>query len=403
MKRALLRPPPSLIGSSSDTIDDEGGRRNNSDALPSVEIGIQYRIRLAKACWHKGLIAAAEYESLRASLDFSKKRKSTSADSDSYGGDDVSKRYKSDKRLDEREGHNENFSLLERVKLSLMRLPTETITSERCGMAWRHVREMLLECCAYWEKQKDTGHNLPRDEKRSENESLDDAQLSPSQVANWALTAWTALLLSQGLDCTPIQTMTQHPPRDNSVASIEKHLATLLSDRSPSSSDNPTLILSKAVEHRIDDLLSPENLVLLNSIHLYSLGRLLASFHTREDSEMHIIKSILKCSFIGMKGLEHLARLLAVYTCCTSATSIAQNVMGNKNASTRSGRSTVKELEMRLFAKLNDEEFMATTHEMSKGGSSIDSVQHDSMSLKRAKSFLEAVLCATAHLVKSRI
>ena len=403
MKRALLRPPPSLIGSSSNTTDDEGGRRNKSDALTSVEIGIQYRIRLAKACWHKGLIAAAEYESLRASLDFSKKRKSTFANSDSYGGDDVSKRYKSDKKIDEREGHNENFSLLERVKLSLMRLPTETITSERCGMAWRHVREMLLECCAYWEKQKNTGHNLPRDEKRSENESLDDAQLSPSQVANWTLTAWTALLLSQGLDCTPTQTMTQHPPRDNSIASIEKHLATLLSDRSASSSDNPTLVLSKAVEYRIDDLLSPENLVLLNSIHLYSLGRLLASFHTREDSEMHIIKSILKCSFMsGMKGLEHLARLLAVYTCCTSATSIAQNVMGNKNASTRSGRSTVKELEGRLFAKLNDEESMArVVDEISKGGSSIDSVQHDSMSLKKAKSFLESVFCATAHLVKS--
>ena len=388
MKRALLRPPPSLIESNSHTIDDEGGR---NDELPNVEIGIQYRIRLAKACWHKGLVAAAEYESLRASLDFSdfsKKRKSTNSDND--GGDDVSsKRYKSDKRSDEREGHHENFSLLERVKLSLMRLPTETITSERCGMAWKHVREMLLECCAHWEKQKNTGNNLPRGEKRSE---LDDPSQA-SQVANWAMTAWTALLLSRGLDCSTAPTQMTAHPCDNSVAFIEKHLATLLSDRSPSSSDNPTLVLSQAVEYRIDELLSPENLVLMNGVHVYSLGRLLASFHTREDSEMHIIKSIFKCSLMsGMKGLEQLARLLAVYTCCMYPTSIA----------TTSGRSTVKELEGRLVAKLNDEEFMARVDDMSKVGSSIDStVEHDSMSLKKAKSFLEAVLCATAHLVKS--
>jgi hypothetical protein len=51
MRRALLRPIP----------------RSGDDGL--VELTVHYRLRLAKACLKRGLLADAEYEALRTSLD----------------------------------------------------------------------------------------------------------------------------------------------------------------------------------------------------------------------------------------------------------------------------------------------------------------------------------------------
>jgi len=340
-KRALLRAPPSL--------------GDNDDASPNVEVSLQYRLRLAKACVKKGLVAAAEYETLRRSIDIGivgKKRKSNNED-----GDDESKRYKTTE--------GEDCSLQERVKLSLMRLPTDAVIPERSINAWRYVREMILECCKHWEKKEDSKA------EEEQGESLD--ALTPSQVADWALTSWTALLMSQGMD---------------SATSIEKQLVILLTDRS--TANNPTLALAEAIKCRINDLLSPEIISTLNGINLYSLGKLLASFEVDDDAETHIILSVCKCSIKGV-GLEQLARLLAVYTSCISSKASmneSANLLKDGNNTTvmnTKSKSTVKDLEGRLRVKLDGKELL-------------ESIPNSTSA--RANSFLNAVLCATAHLIE---
>ena len=342
-KRALLRAPPSLGD-------------NNDGAPPNVEVSLQYRLRLAKACVRKGLVAAAEYETLRRSIEIGivgKKRK--------RDGDET-KRYKT------AEG-GEDCSLQERVKLSLMRLPTDAVIPERSVNAWRYVREMILECCTHWEKKEDS--------EREELEVQD--ALTPTQVANWALTSWTALLISQGMDCSTASTT--HPTRENSVTSIEKNLAILLTDRS--TANNPTLTLASAIKCRINDLLSPEIISSLNGINLYSLGKLLASFEVADDAETHIILSVCKCSIRGV-GLEQLARLLAVYTSCSDAT-LLKDGSNNTAVMNIKSKSTVKDLEGRLRVKLDTKEL-------------IESIPNSNST--RANSFFNAVLCATAHLIE---
>jgi len=384
MKRALLRPPPPSPSS-----DEKSTKASSED----VEVSIHYRLRLAKACWKKGLVAAAEYESLKGAFDSSggrKKRKHNDAMHDNDSDDELRKRYKTDKS----EGADNN--LMERVRLSLMRLPTDAIRPERSMTAWRHVKEMILECCHHWAKEGDLQHggHLQEDETALE-------ALTPAQVADWTMTSWTALLLSRGMDCSTPAAAAHHLVGNNSIASIEKHLATLLSDRS--SFNNPTLALAQATASRIDELLSPKKMRQLNGIHLYSLGKLFASFHSREDAEMHIITSIFKCSLVGgMMGLEQLARLLSVYSCCISATMTSADfddaLVGNNITPSR---TTMKDLEGRLHAKLDDDEIVERIA-LEKGDDACakkHSNDKGEMSVK-AKSFLEAVLYATAHLVK---
>ncbi len=242
-------------------------------------------------------------------------------------------------------------------------------------------------------------------------------------MAEWALSSWTALLISRGVDnFAPAAAAIHHHHyyhghgRDGSVASIEKQFAHLLSNReqSTSSHNNPAVVLANAVASRIDELLFPSamsatnssrnsenggNLTTLNGINIYSLGRLLASFHLREQAEGHIITSICNCAMLGgMVGLEQLSCLLAVYACCIPAATTAElqrNSNVGSNTPSSGGRTSVDDVEVRLRAKLDDDEFIERiTLEI--GGK-----QHLALVKQRSKSFLDVVLCATAHLVQS--
>ncbi len=138
-------------------------------------------------------MAAAEYESLCLSFD---SRKRGGLDGENSDG----KRHK-----------GEEHNLMERVRLALMRFPTEFVTNERAIPAWMHVKEALVEFC-----------------KHSTND-FDDNDENMDQVADWVLTSWTALVLSRGIDLSSIS-------NDNSSNSAiaEKRFAILLSDQSAS-------------------------------------------------------------------------------------------------------------------------------------------------------------------------
>jgi hypothetical protein len=263
-----------------------------------------------------------------------------------------------------------------RVRRSLLRLPAEALRPERSAAAWRHARDLLVECGARWDEREGAAAEA----------------LAPAQVAEGALTCWTALSLSQGMDCATAAPA-HHPPGNGHTAAIEKQLATLLSERS--SSKTPTLAV--AVTARINDLLSPTTLRDLNGLHLYSLGKLFASFHSRDEAEGHLTASLVACASAGgMPGLEQLARLLAVYACCVSAAATpadAGHAATGKSGAPR--RRTVRDLEERLRAGV----LRTVRAENGHGARKKEAPQRQGERSSQATSFLEAVLAATAHLV----
>lgn len=316
VKKALLRPPP-----------DER----------EVEVCLTYRIRLAEACWKKGLLAGAEYESLSAS--FSKKR--AAIDDDSGGG----KRYKSD-----------NNNWMERVRLSLMRLPSEVVTNEKAALAWRHVHEIVIEFCKSRTKNNDA----------SSDGNDDDGSME--QIADWMLTSWNALMLSQSMDASSPSTL----------PAIEHQFANLLSNAEPTTSHS---LLTQAVSSRIDDLLSPNNLKRLNGIHIFSLGKLLARYHCSHLAEVHISKSVRKCATLGgMTCLEQLSRLVATYIC-----SLRGIMIGEEKNHAIITDDRITGFEKRISSELD---------------SAIANLgdQDQKKDKARMQSFLNVVLSAAAHL-----
>lgn len=331
IKKALLRPPPL-----------------DSDKEQEVEMSLTYRVRLAKACWKKGLLAAAEYELLCASFD-SRKRGGDHLDGDG-------KRHKPD-------------NLIERVRLALMRLPTEIATSERAMLAWRHVNEVLLEFC------------------KSTNNSDKMGQTSIEQVADWTLTSWTALVLSQGMDASSVSTLNQNTSK-NAIPAIEIQFADVLSNQDLSSG---TYALAEAVAHRIEEVLTPYNLKSLNSLHIFALGRLFARFHSSDIAEECIARAIAHCSNMGgMVGMEQLSRLVATYSCSLStASKEPHSDRGQPYANMVFG------LGKRLLAKFDDSTSAKLNPEKTE-----DKSDHNTSNAQK-ESYLNVVLNAAAHLCRT--
>ncbi len=376
MKRALLRPPPVSWSGGNQQKYPKNETINEASDSGIAELSLHYRLRLVRACWKRGLVAAAEYETLQKSIErtsTSKKRKNRSNDVEAM------KRYSTLEEEDDEFDDETKSILMERVRLSFLRLPTEAIHPHRSISALNHVKEMVSQCFALLEKDTD--------------EDVKSKSRTANQVADWAMTSWTAVLLVRGLDC-----IVAPPLDDNSISSIERQLAILLTNRGTSSGmNNPAAVLSRAVECRISILLRPENIQCLNGIHLYSLGRLLASFHNRDDAIMHVAVSLCQCAMEsgGMLGFEQLSRLLAVFLCCLATTSsFSMDENGTKSS------SAVGDIDATLRAKLDDDEFMTSMVNV------LDSTdgrigRHSPSSVKRkAKTFLEAVFSTAAHIIQ---
>jgi hypothetical protein len=467
IKRALLRPYiiSSDVSSTMIQTADDGihGKDDNNNGL-SVELGVYYRLRLAKACTARGLVAVAEYETLRQSIHQAKKvGESTHNADDDHDGDEntTTKRQKTNSRGEDED--EEDDALTERVRLSLLRLPSDAVLSTstssssssfrgRTNASWRHVVDTLSTWSTRWKEEEEVRRTI----KNDDNESLSSTKLNthklcrssnlvnPDQVADWAMSSWTAILLLQG-------EMGHHRSTEPAYAghqqqqlvendSIEIRLATILSNRHCHDNENSiaanTTITFEALTHavkcRIDNLLSPEIIVSLNGIHLYSLGRLLSLFHNRQDAIEHIVMSIIKCSSRAMAtstsdkdggggggglnlfvGMEQLSRLLAVYVSCCCATSSTTTT--TTSMLTSSSSYVASDIERDLRTKLDNDEVVRTIlledQSMKEGNHVVDNSKTQAgrspppssaiiQSIKsRATSFLQLVLCATAHLV----
>lgn len=414
IKRALLRP---VVHATHSNGDQQPTSNNNNDleineqhSTSSVEVGLKYRLRLAKACREHGLVAAAEYEMLIASLN----QPSYDDNDDANGG------MKRKSQNDDGGGGGGEDNLIERVRLALLRLPTDATTASissshaTAAAAWRHVKEMILECCRYWEKlgvttlmllQTGNASLEGEDDAESYNELL--SKLGIPKVVDWALTSWTALLLSQDVDCftatttaaaTSSSTLTISNNNDP-ISKIEKEFATMLSNRSHTNSNNdPNLFLlfAMAASNRMNEILSYSHLKQMSGVHLLSMARLLATFHSRGNAEEHIMTSIITCSTVnggGMDCLGPLSRLLAIYCCNISivdgVAAPEDSLVGNT-----ASRTTAADLESRLCGMLNDEAFVERVL------SSLSKALQRGMMLLTAKSFTDVIFSTTAHFIK---
>jgi energy-coupling factor transporter transmembrane protein EcfT len=419
-------------------------------------------------------VAVAEYETLRQSIHQAKMIGGSSThnyddDDDDHDGDENSKTTTKRQKTNFSRGEDEDDddgALTERVRLSLLRLPSDTILSTsssssssrgRSNAAWRHVVDTLSTWSIRWKEEEEVRRTIKDDDNESSlmstkfnthefHSSSSSNLVDPDQVADWAMSSWTAILLLRGemdynrstdpMHAGHQQQQQQQQHFDND--SIEIRLATMLSnghcrhDNGNNSNTNTTAVeeLTHAVKCRIDNLLSPEIIVSLNEIHLFSLGRLLSLFHNRQDAIEHIVKSIIKCSsccamatsttdkggglnlFVGM---EQLSCLLAVYVSCCCATSSTTTT--TMSMTTLSSSSIASNIERDLRTKLDNDEVVRTilleNPSMKEGNhvvidnsktqaghtppppssATIESVK------RRAISFLQLILCATAHLV----
>ena len=414
IKRALLRP----VANNDDMLlplrDQQSTLHENtqSDQRPpsSVEVGLEYRLRLAKACWKQGLVAAAEYEMLTASLD--KVLHPRNIDEDSTGG--LTSNVQSNDCGD-------GDDLLERVRMALLRLPKDATIKSSISTsstshhshataiaAWRHAKEMILKCCQYWEENGVTitmltpsVKVLEEDEAKTFNELV--SRVGLPKVVDWALTSWTALLLSQGV-VDGFATDSSSPISSSStVSKIERDFASLLSNRSQSinNDSNPFQLFSVAVSNRINEILSNNShLKQMSGIHLVSMARLLASFHSRANAEEHIMTSIITSAMMkggGMDVLDPLSRLLAIYCCDISIK--GGNIIPRDNlVGSTASRSTAGDLERRLRSKLNDVTFVdGALASCGKG----ETEQRGEV-LPRTKSFMEVLFTMSVHFIKCR-
>jgi len=409
IKRALLRPV-----------------NNEQQHSTSVEVGLNYRLRLAKACKKQGLVAAAEYEMLIASLNkmLPSNYCGINDDDDDVGNGGMNRKLLQSNGII----GGEDNSLMDRVRLALLRLPTDTtITTSVASSsssqatataAWRHVKEMILECCRHWEENDVTiSMLLPSaaaaslEEEGAERYNGLLSKLGISKVVDWALTSWTALLLSRGVDCfTATSSFTLTIGNNNindPLSKIEIEFAGMLSNRSSyiatgnnNNDPNPLKLFATAVSNRINEILSYKHLKQLSGIHLLSLARLLATFHRRDDAEEHIMISIITCSTMkggGMECLNPLSRLLAMYCCNISIADGAlapEDSLVGKTAS----RTTAADLESRLCSKLNDEKFVDRV--LSSLCDEEGQATQRGMVLSRAKSFMDVIFSMSVHFIK---
>eukprot|EP00984_Skeletonema_dohrnii_P026220 scaffold15548_cov84-Skeletonema_dohrnii-CCMP3373.AAC.3 len=405
IKRALLRP----VEHSTDS-DKNPTSNNEQHSECPVEVGLKYRLRLAKACWKHGLVAAAEYEMLIASLNKVLEPSCSSINDDINGGM---------KCKGQSDGGGDEVNLMERMRLALLRLPTDaTITSSvstsssssqaTATAAWRHVKEMMLECCRYWEKNGVTiSMVLPSATSVEGEDAALLSKLGVSKVVDWALTSWTALLLSQGVDCftaTSSSTLTISNSNDP-ISKIEKEFATMLSNRSNSigknNDPNPFLLFAMAVSNRINEILSYDHLKQLSGIHVFSMARLLAKFHSRDNAEEHIMTSIITCSLVkggGMDCMDPLSRLLAIY-CCNISIVDGDAAPEDSLVGKTANRTACADLEGRLCSKLNDEEFVERVVSSFHKEEGQQSPQRETV-VSRSKSFMDVIFSMTAHFIK---
>ena len=317
LKRALLRPPEPLSRA-----QQQGGDGKSLGAV-IIEVGSPaLRLRLARALHARGMLSLAEVDELAAALEWQQREQvSEKAEGvmDIIDDDDASPTKK--RKLD----NDDDDMLAARLRMALSRLPsdagpvstksggggsiggnTSASSIEKARKGMRYARTILSEWESRWNNITDGGGSAVNSS----------ACPSPWDVADWALTAFTGIVLANGIDFCPsctglVGSGVKFQPDDSN---LEQSLAALLlppTSRADSKSHSP---LARAVRAKIETYLSPAMVNDLTDVHLLSLSRLFACAPFEEVVKNILVKSIVDCSKrSGGVGLQNLSKLLASY------------------------------------------------------------------------------------------
>ena len=324
LKRALLRPPEPLPRAQ----QQEGGGKS-SEAVHVIEVGSPaLRLRLARALHARGMLSLAEVDELAAALERQQQEEELSSEK---GGGVINESPTKRRKLDD------DNVLAARLRLALSRLPsdagpsmtkrgegdaigsnTNTSSIDKARKGMRYARSGLSEWEIRW--NENTARNGDGSARTSTAVSSS-ACPSPHDVADWALTAFTGIVLANGIDHRPGRTGgvgsgVKLQSADDS--NLEQALAAILLPPTHLA-DNKTgreciSPLARAARHKIESYLSPAMVEDITDVHILSLTRLFAQAPYEEVVKNILAKSIVDCSKrSGGVGLQQLSKLVASY------------------------------------------------------------------------------------------
>jgi len=313
LKRALLRPPERL--------PEEGG---DASSAAVVEVGSPaLRLRLARALHARGLLSLAEVDELAAALERRQEQASKRREGviDIDGDESPTKKRKLENGDDS--GNAEDDDLLAaRLRLALSRLPSDagptstsmkigggsgsgntSASTEKARRGMRYAKTVLLE----WEMRWNATGSIA--DGKANNST---ACPSPREVADWALTAFTGIVLANGIDHRPGRTGGVGQPDESKLEqTLGIILLPALSDKKESANTSP---LAWATRNKIRTFLSPAMVNDLTDVHLLSLSRLLSYAPYEQVVKFVLFDSIVACSKrSGGVGLQQLSKLVATY------------------------------------------------------------------------------------------
>jgi len=302
LKRALLRPPvttTAAAASSTAAAASAASSGRNADAV--IEVGsARHRLRLARALHGRGLLSLAEVDGLASAI------KRQEREDNRFGNHMGNSN-------DHSEGGSDISDLTARLRLALSRLPSDAsgdgvgTSTDRAKRGLRYAKSVLAE----WRERSII---LTRSDDKSDSTGKTDCP-SPEEVADWSLTAFTGIVLTNGIDghCRNRQGV-QFTTDDSDV---ESSFASVLLDRGTEPDNGvPTGKqgnLGLAIDEKIRAFLSPDHIDDLTEIHLLSLSRLLSHAPSR-IVEDYLAESITLCSQQrGGVGMKQLPKLIASY------------------------------------------------------------------------------------------
>jgi hypothetical protein len=246
IKRALLRPPG------------------------ENEVGVSYRLSLARALHKKNLIATAEFEILEQVIHLNKIDGTHASNGTSR-----------------KRGRNQ-VNIAHELKMAFSRLPLDL--GNQCSL--RHLRSTVNDYCALLisESQRDSGDSGVLEE--CDLPTLD-------QVSEWALLSFCGVVVSNGID---------EPSKESLAFQMESQMVVILTHENAKNKDFAT-----AVKKRIQRMLEPTVIDKLSNLNLLCLARF---FSHLDASVAHLlfVHSIGAC-IEGSHGVgfSSIPKLLSAY------------------------------------------------------------------------------------------
>jgi hypothetical protein len=260
IKRALLRPPPSL---------------------DHYEVGVNLRLSLAKVMYDKQLLSTVEYDLLEQQVVYHQ----------NYHNKDNNKG-RNETRL-----QTDARGITHELKITFSRLPMIPQDHDSIHGIGTQLRTILEEYCHQY-----TSSN-PMNTTRTDPRGGENLPL-PDQVAEWALLSFCGLVFANGIDA---------PKSQSRPWSMESQMVGLMTNEMSSSSFNISIFV-QAVKRMVESLLVPPILYELSDWNLLCLARFLSYLDVNVTDGLlaHGISACFVGAGVGRLNLQ-LPKLIASY------------------------------------------------------------------------------------------